>query len=691
MHAEDFLTALTIVLGVAALTTVAFQRLRQPVVLGYILAGLIVGPHIPIPIDVSGDVVRTLSELGVILLMFGLGLEFTLAKLVRALPTAGTTAVLQASAMMWLGYLTARALGWSAMDSIFLGAVIAISSTTIIAKAFDEQGIKGKLRELVVAILIVEDLIAVLIMTILTAVASGRGLSAGEVVYTIVRLGGFLLVLVLVGLFVVPRAMRAIVKLGRPETTIVAAIGVCFGCSLLAHYAGYSVALGAFVGGVLVAESKVTRQIEPLVLPIRDIFAAVFFVSVGMLIDPAVVADHWLAIIVIALVVIAGKLASVAFGAFITGNGTRTSIAAGMSLAQIGEFSFIIAGLGVSLGVVGSQLYPVAVAVSAITTLTTPWLIRSAKPVGAFVDRTLPKPLQTVVALYEGWIERIRHARRESRSALRKFVRVLVIDMLVVLGIVLGLAIGFDELVLALHDYLGVEPHLGRIIVVAAGGLAALPFCVGVVLTTRRFAIVLAATAVPSKSSGKVDLGLAPRRALQTIVQVAGLLLVTLSLVALTQPFLPAFTATAILVLALVILGIIVWRSATNLQSHMRAVAGALVEALVIAPDAKEVEAHDVFAGIGNPAQLVVERGSAADGRSLGQLELRATTGATVLVIVRDGHGILSPEAHDVLRAGDILAITGTHDAIALARSLFRASGQPDSGEGGARGVSNGV
>lgn len=288
MHgAIEFLTALTVVLGVAGVTTVVFRRLKQPVVLGYILAGLLIGPHVPVPVVASPAVVHTLSELGVILLMFGLGLEFSLAKLFRAAPTAGITAVLQSSIMVSLGYLATQLLGWTPMESIFAGAVIAISSTTIIAKAFEEQGIHGGLRDFVVAILIVEDLIAVLLMAILTGASSGAGVSAAELGVILARLAGFLVALVAIGLLVVPRVIRAVVRLGSAETTIVAAVGTCFGVSLLAHELGYSVALGAFIMGSILAESAEIKRIEHLVKPLRDLFAAIFFVAFGLSTDPA--------------------------------------------------------------------------------------------------------------------------------------------------------------------------------------------------------------------------------------------------------------------------------------------------------------------------------------------------------------------------------------------------------------------
>src|SRR5574342_87423 len=251
----DVLAGLAAVLGVAAVTTVVFQRLRQPVVLGYILAGLIVGPHVPVPLVADLGVVQTLSELGVILLMFGLGLEFSLRKLVQVGPTSGITALVQSSIMVWLGFLAGRAFGWSAMESVFAGAIVAMSSTTIIAKAFDDLKVRGRLRDFVVGVLLVEDLFAILFMAVLTAVATGAGVSPGALGATLGRLAAFLALLLAAGMLVVPRAIRYVRRRGNAETLLVVSLGVCLGFSYLALVAGYSVALGAFIAGSLVAES----------------------------------------------------------------------------------------------------------------------------------------------------------------------------------------------------------------------------------------------------------------------------------------------------------------------------------------------------------------------------------------------------------------------------------------------------
>jgi CPA2 family monovalent cation:H+ antiporter-2 len=392
MDAHAFLSALAVTLCVAAVTTLACQWLRQPVVLGYLLAGMIVGPHLPVPVIADRHIIETLSEVGVVMLMFSLGLEFSLRGLLRLGRRPGITALVQCSAMLVFGYVFARVFGWTRREAIFTGAMIAISSTTIIAKAFDEQGKRGELRQFVVGVLIVEDLIAIALMIGLTALASGENATPGQLLLSAGRFAAFLIAVIAAGILFVPRMIRAVRKLGRPETMVITSIGICFLVALLALEFGYSVALGAFIAGSTIAESGEGEYVEEQIRPIKDIFAAVFFVSVGMLIDPKLIGHHALAVGVLTLVVIVGKIVSVAAGALLSGGGRRLAIQAGMSLAQIGEFSFIIAALGTDLNATGDFLYPVAASVSAITTFTTPWLIRAADPVA---DRLAPNASPT--------------------------------------------------------------------------------------------------------------------------------------------------------------------------------------------------------------------------------------------------------------------------------------------------------
>ncbi|MBK9072544.1 MAG: cation:proton antiporter [Myxococcales bacterium] len=689
MDAHAFLVALTIVLGVAAVTTVVFQRLGQPVVLGYILAGLIIGPNVPIPLVADPQIIRTLSELGMILLMFSVGLELNLGKLLRLGPTAGLIALLETSLMVWLGFIVGQLFGWSTVESLFAGAIIAISSTTIVAKAFDEQKIAGPLRELVVGVIIVEDLIAIVLMTTLTAIAVGSGLSASQMALTTGKLVLFLVGLVAVGMMLVPRTVRAINRLGRPETTLVASIGFCFGVALLAHKFGYSVALGAFIAGSLIAESGEAHQIEVLVQPVRDMFAAIFFVSVGVMIDPALIAQHWLVVAVLTLVVIGGKIVGVTMGAFITGNSVRTSVQAGMSLAQIGEFSFIIAGLGLTLGATGSFMYPVAVAVSAITTLTTPWLIKASGPFANFVDRKLPRALQTFVSLYGSWVEQLRSRPKEPTrgSEIRRLVLLLAIDLALLAAIAIGTIEGEDAIARLVGNQFGLSASATKIAVVSISLALALPLGAGLARVASRLGILLSETVLPVAAAGQADLAAAPRRALLMTLQLAIVLLTGLPLLAVTQPFLGGFYGPLLFALLLIGLGIAFWRGAANLHGHVRAGSEMIVEAIMMqarrggvvaraatdagASDDDLDEVHRLLPGIGEPVSFQLGEDSPAIGQTLAALNLRGITGATVLAITRGEQGLIASTAKEVLRPGDVLALAGSHDAIDAAKAML--------------------
>ncbi len=666
----------------AAVTTVVFQWLRQPVVLGYLIAGLIVGPHLPIPLVADPDIVQTLSEFGVILLMFSIGLELSVRKLAAVGPTAGLTALLETSLMVWVGFSAGQLFGWTTLQSLFTGAIVAISSTTIIAKVFAEQGVGGKTRELVFGILVVEDLIAVLLMTLLTAVASGSGLSAGPLAATVGRLLAFLVGLIVVGLLVVPRTMRAIGRLRRRETLLVASIGICFGMALVAQSLGYSAALGAFLAGSLVAESGEEKEVERLVEPVRDMFAAVFFVSVGMLIDPALVGRHWPAVLALTAAVVVGKVVAVSVGSFLTGNGLRPAIQTGMSLAQIGEFSFIIAGLGVSLHATDAFLYPVAITVSGLTTLLTPWLIRAAEPFASWMDRTLPRPLQTFAALYGSWLEELRATPRRPTTAseIRRLLRLLVVDAAVLAALIVGTSASLSGLAAVAERRIGVNDVAARIAIVGVAAVLAAPFCLGVVRSSRRLGMTLARAALP-KTRRRVDYAAAPRRMLVVTLQLAGVLLVGMPLLALTQPFLPPLPGVVLFVLALAMLWIGFWRSATNLQGHVRAGAQVVLDVLAAqtrqaepAPARSFTDVHALLPGLGTLAAVRLEPASPAVGKTLAQLKLRGRTGATVLAVTRAAGGVIVPTAQERLQAGDVLALAGTHEAIAAAQAALQVS-----------------
>ena len=681
MHeAQDFLRNLALVLGVAAVTTVVCQRLRLPVVFGYMLAGLIIGPHVPVPLVADAGTVRTLSELGVVLLMFSLGLEFSLRRLVRTGWAAVLVAVLQSSLMLWLGYESGRLLGWSVLASLYTGAALCISSTTVVVKAFSEHRVQGPFTELVFGILIVQDLIAILLLALLTA-ASSRVTAAASPGLTLVRLVAVLAAFLALGMLLVPRLVRFVVGLRRSEITLVVSIGLCFTIALLVREIGYSVALGAFLAGSLIAESGEGGLVEHMVQPIRDLFVAVFFVSLGMTIDPGLVAAHGTEVAGFTLLVLFGMVGTISVATFLTGAGIRTAVQTGMSLGQIGEFSVIIASVGLAAGAAPAPLHPIVVAVSAITTLTTPWLIRLADPVAAWIDRHLPRRLQTFAALYGTWIESMR-ARPESSAdklRLRRAVRALALDACVVAALSVGASIAAAPLGAQLASRTGLDPFRGRAVVAAGAVLLSIPFLVGIVRTGGVLGQTLSRRAFPDPQPRRRDLAATPRRSLVVAIQMTTVIAVGAPLVAITQPFLPPFAGVGLLLAGVLVLGIVVWRSAAELQGHVRAAAEAIVVAIGRQSRPHEPEeaenalarAYQLLPGLGEPVPVRIGEGSPFAGRRLAEIGLRGRTGATVIAISRGSEVVLVPDGHEILRAGDVLALAGTSAAIEAAREAL--------------------
>ncbi|HEY2107334.1 MAG TPA: cation:proton antiporter, partial [Candidatus Binataceae bacterium] len=373
-----------------------------------LVAGMVVGPYIPLPIYVDPERIQEISDLGVILLIFSIGLEFRFRRLAQLAPTAGLVTLIQVATMILLGYAAARLMGWTQMEAVFTGAIVSISSTTIVAKVFEEQTVDTRVRELSFGVLLAEDLMAIILLALLTAAAGGEAFSLGAFAGTGLRLLAFLSVLITIGLLTVPYAIAAVARLGRPETLMITAVGMCFAFAMVAEHAGYSVALGAFLAGSLTAESGHGTMVEHLVEPIRDIFGAIFFVSVGMLIEPNLLLAHWHAVAVITVLVIAGKIVGVSGASLAIGERPSVAIKTGFALAQIGEFSFIMAEMGRSSSATRGFLYSMAVAVSTITAFLTPFLIRASEPASRLLERAVPAPVAGAVGHYVGWVGRMR-------------------------------------------------------------------------------------------------------------------------------------------------------------------------------------------------------------------------------------------------------------------------------------------
>lgn len=401
-HLPILIIDLALILGAAAIITLLFKKLKQPVVLGYIIAGFFVGPHFHwLPTVYEPKNIQIWAEIGVIFLLFSLGLEFSFKKLIKVGPPASITAIFEVVAMVALGFGTGKLLGWSNMDSLFLGGILSISSTTIILRAFEELNVKThRFASLVFGVLIVEDLVAIVLLVLLSTLALSQQFAGTEMLLSILKLVFFLIIWFVSGIFFIPSFLKRTKRLMNEETLLVVSLSLCLLMVWFADLVGFSPALGAFIMGSILAETTQAEKIEHLVKPVKDLFGAIFFVSVGMMIEPAMLVEHAGPIALICVITIVGKILSTSFGALIAGQPLQTSVQAGLSLAQIGEFSFIIATLGVTLKVTSAFLYPIAVAVSAVTTLTTPYLIRASKPFYKWVERVLPPKIAASLANY---------------------------------------------------------------------------------------------------------------------------------------------------------------------------------------------------------------------------------------------------------------------------------------------------
>jgi CPA2 family monovalent cation:H+ antiporter-2 len=687
-----YIRDLSIILSTAAVTSLVSQWMRQPPVLGYLLAGMLLGPHVPgIVIGSEGEggteaLTHALSELGVILLMFTIGIEFSLRKIVKIGPSAGLTAVFEVGLMISLGYLVGRMFGWGAVESLFVGACLGISSTMLVAKAFEEQKVRGGFAELTFAVLVFEDLIAIILLAVLTAVASGTGLGPAEFAITIGKLFGFLVGMLAIGLLVVPRFVRKIVRLGRAETTLIAGVAVCFTMATVATAAGYSVALGAFLAGMLVSESGEGSKVEHLIMPLRDIFAAIFFISIGMQIDPHLVLENWLPVVVLTALVLCGKVIGVSVGSFLAGGGVKNSVRAGMSLAQIGEFSFIIATLGIKKGAIGAYVFPIAVAVSLLTSLTTPLMVRGSQRAAEAVERRMPAKLQTFVTFYEAWIEQLRSTPRAVSvwSRIRSAVVMIAVDAVLLLAVLAGSRMVHWEVVTTLSYRFTLPAELVEVSWIGLTLILAGIFLAGVLRRIGGLARTLAEVVLPRRESdekaNKPDLGLAPRRMFTVALQLALSLVIGLPLIAVSQPFVPPSAGLAVLVLVLVVLGYNAWRSVTNLQGHVMAGTELIVEMLRResreAPDPHKasesrVAAQTLLPGLPGMTAIRLDETSAAVGHTLARVNLRIRTGATVLTLNREGHGVVTPQPREKLQVGDVLTLTGTEEAVDQARAIL--------------------
>ncbi|NNB38888.1 cation:proton antiporter [Pseudomonas fragi] len=578
MHAISFIQDLAVIMLVAGVVTILFHRFKQPVVLGYIVAGFIIGPHTP-PFGLIHDeeTIKTLAELGVIFLMFCLGLEFSLRKLFKVGATAFIAAFMEITLMIWIGYEIGRWFDWNTMDSLFLGAILAISSTTIIVKALNDLKMKNeRFAQLIFGVLIVEDILGIGIIALLSSIAVSGSVSPEEVFSTVGKLSRFMIVALVIGILLVPRVLAYVARFESNEMLLITVLGLCFGFCLLVVKLEYSMVLGAFLIGAIMAESRQLLKIERLIEPVRDLFSAIFFVAIGLMLDPAILLEYALPIVVITVAVVLGKMLSCGLGAFIAGNDGRTSLRVGMGLSQIGEFSFIIAALGMTLQVTSSFLYPVAVAVSVLTTLMTPYLIRAADPLSLKLAQVVPGRLSRVLGLYGEWLRSIQP--QGEGALLAAMIRKILLQVGVNLALVIAIFFAGGYFAPRIGRYLQgwiLEPSWQKGMIWGAALLLSLPFLIAAYRKLKALSMLLAEMGVKPEMAGRHTQRV--RRVISEVIPILSLLVIFLLLSALSASILP--TNELLMVIAVVAAGVaaLLWRWFIRIHTRMQV---ALLETL---------------------------------------------------------------------------------------------------------------
>ena len=578
MHAISFIQDLAVIMLVAGVVTILFHRLKQPVVLGYIVAGFIIGPHTP-PFGLihDEDTIKTLAELGVIFLMFCLGLEFSLRKLFKVGATAFIAAFLEIILMIWIGYEIGRWFDWSTMDSLFLGAILAISSTTIIVKALNDLKMKNqRFAQLIFGVLIVEDILGIGIIALLSSIAVSGTVSSGEVFSTVGKLSLFMIVALVIGILLVPRLLAYVAKFDSNEMLLITVLGLCFGFCLLVVKLEYSMVLGAFLIGAIMAESKQLIKIERLIEPVRDMFSAIFFVAIGLMIDPQILLQYAWPIAVITVAVVLGKMLSCGLGAFIAGNDGHTSLRVGMGLSQIGEFSFIIAALGMTLQVTSDFLYPVAVAVSAITTLLTPYLIRGADPLSLKIAAVMPKRLSRVFGMYGEWLRSIQP--QGEGAMLASMIRKIILQVGVNLALVVAIFFAGSFFAARIGGYLEgwiSDPSWQKALIWGGALLLSLPFLIAAYRKLKALSMLLAEMSVKPEMAGRHTQRV--RRVIAELIPILSLLVIFLLLAALSASILPTNKLLVLIAVVTAAVAAVLWRWFIRVHTRMQV---ALLETL---------------------------------------------------------------------------------------------------------------
>jgi len=651
-HLPNLITDLALILGAAATITLLFKWLKQPLVLGYIIAGFVVGPYFNFAPSVTDkESVETLAEIGVIFLLFGLGLEFSFKKLMKVGGTASITALVEIIFTTVAGYFVGKLMGWSTMDSLFLGGMLASSSTTIILRAFDELGVKTRnFATVVFGVLVVEDIVVILLMVLLSTMALSRNFESGEMLFTILKLLFFLVTWFVVGIFLLPTLLKKAKKLMNEETLLILSLGLCLGMVVLATVVGFSAELGAFVMGSIIAETTSAEKVERLLKPVKDLFGAIFFTSVGMMIDPKAMIEYAQPIFWVTILTLFGKLISTTVGALISGQPLKQSVRVGMSMAQIGEFAFIVATLGVSLGVTSAFLFPVAVGASAITTFTTPYLIRSSDSLSKWIEEVLPSRVIKRLHKYSSQTKKVSQA-----SEWKAFIRSTITNTAILSTIVVSII-----LILSWYVAPWISKNGNSLIVKIAASLLTLVF-----LSPFLWALAIRE---PSEIHRKMIDGY-PYGKLVYAIRLFRLSLVIFFVGFLLHRFFNLHTGIVFTAITLVLL--------VSFSKKIQTLYGKLEKRFLSNLNEREIEISRINRTELAPwdahiVPLVVPPNASCIGRTLQELKWRELIGVNVVMIKQGDHHVAVPGKDQMIFPNDELLVLGTDHQVQRLKALIR-------------------
>lgn len=657
---------LAVILISAGIFTIISKALKQPSVLGYILAGFLIGPNVGFYFGISStEAVHQWSEIGIIFLMFGLGLEFSFKKLMRVGGPALITTASKFLGVFILGFITGMAMSWSTMESIFLGGLLSMSSTTVIIKSYDEMGLKNKpYAPIVFGTIIIEDMIAILLMVLLSSLAVSNKFAGGEMLFNLGKLAFFLILWFIVGIYLIPTALKKFGKYINDEILLIVSIGLCLAMVAFAEGVGFSAALGAFVMGSILAETFEAERIEKLVTPIKDLFGAIFFVSVGMMVSPSVVMEHWGTVLIITLLIYFADILFVTIGAIVAGKGLENAVHAGFGLAQLGEFGFIIAGVGCSLGVMRDFIYPVIISVSVITTFIAPYMIRLSDPAYRFLKTHLPEKLLRHIDT-EHQVKRTVAEQSEWKVLLKTFFTRVIIYGVLILAVDILTKRYLNLLLMNMFPSLG--ETAANYINIAVTLVAISPFVYGIGISSSSRPHVAKLLKENQKNTLPV-LGLIMARVFMAVSAVLGVIIARVNL--------SGWAIVGIIISGCIIIlsGRYFFRKYSSLEQQFmtnlnQKESQSRKNAPVTTSIQERLKGYDVHI-----ETIVLPQNSEFTGHRLRSIPIRSESGASIIKISRGERNIIIPSSDVRVYPFDRLLAVGTSEQLGRLKEIITSS-----------------